>query len=244
MNNPWRLFLVGEALLFLLALWQIMSNPPLLLLLFFGIFNIVLVVLKKKKRTHFNNFQLVFGGVIVFISLLSSSAMWMMLVLAIVFIGLKGVELSGIDLTKNTFWRKKQMIMVVTKENQPHSGERKKHHWFGNERIGNQAYEWEDINLDLVSGDTIVDLGNTLLPKKDSVIIIRKGIGRTRILVPLGIAVSLDHSALLGNVLFEGEEQMLKNEQVKMYSNDYDENPRRLKIITNTLLGDVEVIRI
>ncbi|MGM0123803.1 hypothetical protein IGI37_001177 [Enterococcus sp. AZ194] len=244
MNNPWRLFLVGEALLFLLALWQIMSNPPLLILLFFGIFNIALVIRKKKRRTHFNNFQLVLGGVIVFIGLLSSSAMWMMLVLAVVFIGLKGVELSGIDLTKNTFWRKKQMIMVNTKDAESHSGERKKHHWFGNERIGNQAYEWDDINLDLVSGDTIVDLGNTLLPKEDSVIIIRKGIGRTRILVPLGIAVSLDHSALLGNVLFEGEEQMLKNEQVKMYSNDYDENPRRLKIITNTLLGDVEVIRI
>lgn len=244
MNNPWRLFLVGEALLFLLALWQIMSNPALLILLFFGIFNIVLVVRKKKQRTHFNNFQLVLGGLIVFISLLSSSAMWMMLVLAVVFIGLKGVELSGIDMTKNTFWRKKQMIMVNTKESGVHSGERKKHHWFGNERIGNQAYEWDDINIDLISGDTIVDLGNTLLPKEDSVIIIRKGIGRTRILVPLGVAVCLDHSALLGSVLFEGEEQTLKNEQVKMYSNDYDENPRRLKIITNTLLGDVEVIRI
>ncbi|HAP6950980.1 TPA: cell wall-active antibiotics response protein, partial [Enterococcus faecium] len=33
-------------------------------------------------------------------------------------------------------------------------------------------------------------------------------------------------------------------EQIKIYSSDYDENPRRLKIITNTLIGDVEVIRI
>ena len=49
---------------------------------------------------------------------------------------------------------------------------------------------------------------------------------------------------LVGNVLFEEEQFSLKNEQIKIYSSDYDENPRRLKIITNTLIGDVEVIRI
>ena len=62
--------------------------------------------------------------------------------------------------------------------------------------------------------------------------------------MPLGIAISLEHATLVGNVLFEEEQFSLKNESIKIYSNDYDENPRRLKIITNTLLGDVEVIRV
>ena len=33
MNNPWRFFIVAEALLFILALWQIVHNPGLAVLL-------------------------------------------------------------------------------------------------------------------------------------------------------------------------------------------------------------------
>lgn len=44
----------------------------------------------------------------------------------------------------------------------------------------------------ILAGDTIVDLGNTLLPKEDSIVIVRKGFGRTRILVPYGIGILLN----------------------------------------------------
>ncbi|MGC3124522.1 cell wall-active antibiotics response protein LiaF, partial [Enterococcus faecalis] len=78
-----------------------------------------------------------------------------------------------------------------------------------NERIGNNIYESDDINIDLISGDTIIDLGNTLLPKVDNIIIIRKGFGRTRILVPLGVAFLLEHSTFYGTVRFEEEKYQL-----------------------------------
>ena len=243
MNSSWRFFIVVEALLLLFAVWQIVNNVELLLLVLFGALNIYLA-LRKYPRSGFRNFQLIIGSLIVFFSLVNSPALWLMAVFAILFIGLKGVEISGIDLTKNTFWRKKQMIMVQTYQLKTHNNERKKQQLFGNQRIGNDVYEWDDINIALISGDTIIDLGNTLLPKDDNIVIVRKGIGRTRILVPLGIAISLEHATLVGNVLFEEEQFSLKNESIKIYSNDYDENPRRLKIITNTLLGDVEVIRV
>ena len=243
MNSSWRFCIVVEALLLLFAIWQIVNNVELLLLVLFGIINIYFA-LRKKTRSGFKNFQLMIGSLIVFFSLVNSPALWLMAVFAILFVGLKGVEISGIDLTKNTFWRKKQMIMVKTDQLKTHNNERKKQQLFGNQRIGNDIYEWDDINITLISGDTIIDLGNTLLPKDDNIVIVRKGIGRTRILVPLGIAISLEHATLVGNVLFEEEQFSLKNESIKIYSNDYDENPRRLKIITNTLLGDVEVIRV
>ena len=174
MNSSWRFFIIVETLLLLFAIWQIVNNVALLLLVLFGILNIYLA-LKKHPRSGFQNFQLVMGGLIIFFSLVNSPVLWMMAVFAVLFIGLKGVEISGIDFTKNAFWRK---------------------------------------------------------------------IGRTRILVPVGIAMSLEHATLAGNVLFEEEQFSLKNESIKIYSNDYDENPRRLKIITNSLLGDVEVIRV
>ncbi len=98
------------------------------------------------------------------------------------------------DIAERAPWRKKQMIMVETAAKEPKNGKRFKRRWFANERIGNNIYEWDDINIDLISGDTIIDLGNTLLPKEDNIIIIRKGFGRTRILVPLGVAILLEHS--------------------------------------------------
>lgn len=57
------------------------------------------------------------------------------------------------------------------------------------------------------------------------------------------MAIRLEHATLVGNVLFEEEQFSLKRTD-QICSSDYDENPRRLKIITNTLVGDVEVIRI
>jgi lia operon protein LiaF len=243
MNNPWRFFIVVEALLFLFALWQILHNPGLAVLLTIGIL-IVVYASKKRKKNHFSNFQLVLGIILIFIGAMNSSAVWFMLVFAVLFIGLKGVEVAGVNFAQRTPWRKKQMLMVETTGKEPKSGKRFKRAWFANERIGSNIYEWDDINIDIISGDTIVDLGNTLLPKEDNIIIIRKGFGRTRILVPLGVAILLEHSTFYGNVIFEEEKYQLKNESLKVYSNDYDTNLRRLKIITNTLVGDVEVIRV
>ncbi|MCD5003366.1 cell wall-active antibiotics response protein [Enterococcus saccharolyticus] len=243
MKSPWRFFFVIEALLFLLAVWQIINNVALLILLGLGILNVLWAV-RRKKYTQLKNFQLIIGCLMILISLLNSPALWMMLVFGVLFVGLKGVEISGIDFSKYSFWNKKQMIMVETDEPQNHSGKKKKQQWIGNERIGNKVYEWDDINISIFSGDTIIDLGNTILPKNDNIVLIRKGFGRTRILIPAGIGVQLEHACFAGTVTFEAKETELHNEVLTVVSNDYYESPRRLKIVSNTLLGDLEVIRV
>lgn len=240
MKNPWRFFFVGEALLLLWAVYQIISSPQLIILLVFGI---LCLYIGLKRQKH-NGFWYIIGGVSIFISLVSSPALWLMLIFAIVFVGLKGIEVSGIDPSKNAFWKKKQITIVEGQEPRTHSGTKVKQSLFGNERIGNQVFEWDDINLISISGDTIIDLGNTILPKRDNVVLVRKGIGRTRILVPLGVGIMVEHATFAGDLIFEGEQSTLRNESLKMYSEDYDDNPRRIKIITSTILGDVEVIRI
>ena len=240
MKNPWRFFFVGEALLLLWAVWQIVSSPQLLILLGFGLLCLYMGF-KRRKR---NGVWFIIGGVSVFLSLVSSPALWLMLVFGIVFVGLKGIEVSGIDPSKNAFWKKKHITIVESEEPSAHGGTKVKQPLFGNERIGNQVYEWDDINLLAISGDTIIDLGNTILPKRDNVVLVRKGIGRTRILVPLGVGVMVEYATFAGDLIFEGEQSTLRNESLKVYSEDYDENPRRIKIITSTFLGDVEVIRI
>lgn len=247
MRSSWRIFLTIECLLLVLAVYQIIHNTPALIFLIFGGLNLV-YSLKKSPRTSFNQFQLVLGIVVVILSLLTSGAtVWIMVIIAVLYFGLKGVEATGVtmmDQFENAPWRKKQMMMIQTTETESKSGRRFKRPWIGNQRIGTNVYEWDDINFTIFSGDTIIDLGNTLLPKENNVIIIRKGFGRTRILVPLGVGLMLEHSTLNGNVIFEEDFFKLKNESLKVFSDDYDHNARKLKIVTNTLFGDLEVIRI
>lgn len=183
MNSSWKFFFIIEALLLILAGYQLINNPAAIVFLTLAVINL-LYALKKSIKTSFNQFQLIVSLVVIGLILLISSPMiWIMMIFAVVFIGLKGVEVSGVELFQNAPWRKKHMLMVETAESEPKNGRRFKRPWIGNQRIGSNVYEWDDINFTIISGDTIIDLGNTLLPKTDNVIMIRKGFGRTRVLV-------------------------------------------------------------
>lgn len=243
MKKPGRFFFIVESLLLLIIIWQTMQNPLLLLLVGSGSF-FIYFALRRKRKLKNSKFYFFFGIILILFGLLNNPAVWIMLVFTILFIGLKGIEISGIDFSNYAFWRKKQILMVQTQETKNHDGKKKKQQWLGNERIGNDVYEWDDININVLSGDTIIDLGNTILPKKDNVILVRKGIGRTRILIPTGIGVQLEHTTLMGAVSFEDYETKLRNETLKLYSKEYSEASRRLKVVTNTFVGDIEVFRV
>lgn len=233
MRSSWRVFIVIEALLLLWALYQLIGNIPAIIFLSFAAINLF-YALKKTRKTSFNQFQIIASIIISVLCLLSSPAIWLMLVLAIIYFGLVMVEVSEVSLFNYAPWKRKQIKMIKTTSRNARSGKRFKRSWLGSQRLGNDTYEWDDINFSVVIGDTIIDLGNTLLPKEDNVVIIRKGFGRTRILVPTGIGVMLEHSSMRGAVHFDSEVYHLNNESLKLYSEDYDEATRRLKVITNT----------
>lgn len=247
MKSSWRIFIITELILLVTALYQISNNIPALVFLIFGILNLV-YALKKSPRTSFNQFQLILGVAVTTLVLMTSSlTVWFMLIFGILFLGLKGVEVTGVNLMdyfEKASWYQKKMMMIKTTDSDSKNGRRFKRPWIGNQRIGSDVYEWDDINFTIFSGDTIIDLGNTLLPREDNVILIRKGFGRTRVLVPVGIGIMLEHSTLNGNVIFEEDFFRLRNESLKVFSEEYDGNSRKLKIVTSTLVGDIEVIRI
>lgn len=243
MSNSWKFFWIIEVLFLIATLWQISTDEGLLVATILGIV-LLYFAQRKSPKTAFRNFLFVFGFILLAVSLLSTVYMWVALVFAVLFFGLRGVELSGLSFFQAERNSKKKIKMIQTEEPVKNGGRRFKRSWFGNERIGQNRYEWDDINFSIVSGDTLVDLGATLLPKKDNVVIIRKGLGRTRILVPLGVGIVFEHSALYGELTFADEHYRVRNESFKLYSEDYDTQERRLKIVTNVLFGDVEVIRI
>lgn len=244
MTRQWKFFLAIELLLIIWLLYQLSSNFFVALLAISGI--LVLISSSKSKKENRNRSYLI-GIFLVAFAVMSTSAFWLMLLFTVSFIALKG----GAGLTSvnrhfftNAPWNEKDIVMVETAETMPKSGKRQKRGWIGHQKIGSDIFEWDDINFTIFMGDTIVDLGNTFLPKSESYIVIRKGFGKTRVLVPQGIGVMVEHSAIKGTILFEDHEYNLLNESVKLYSHNFDKENRKLKIITSSFVGDLEVITV
>ncbi len=115
----------------------------------------------------------------------------------------------------------------------------------GNYKVVNQIFEWDDINIQCGFGNTIIDLGMTMLPPGDSVVVIRGFIGNIRLNVPFDAAITVNHSALSGKLKVFNHEEDLLNSNVIYYTDENNEgSTRRIKIITNIAFGDLEVRRI
>lgn len=107
-----------------------------------------------------------------------------------------------------------------------------------------EIFEWDDINIVALGGDSIIDLGRTILPEGENVVVIRKLFGRTRVIVPHEIALKMNISLINGRVIYEQDEFSLLNDSFLWESPDYQKNKRKLKIMISSVFGDVEVIRL
>lgn len=244
MENNWKWFLLIESLLMILALYQLVNNVFIIGLFAIGCW---LIFLGRNQQKRNKKTSLVIGIFLTLFALMSIGGFWYMLIVAVVFFYMNyGKVFPKMDSFnfQQAPWNEKEIVVVETTDSLPKNAKRFKRNWLGNERIGTSIYEWDDINFSIFMGDTIIDLGNTLLPKEDSYIVIRKGFGKTRILVPTGIGVMIEHSAVKGKIAFEEQYYVLENESIKMYSKQYEDQARTLKIVTNVLVGDLEVIAI
>ncbi|MCF6139233.1 cell wall-active antibiotics response protein LiaF [Pseudalkalibacillus berkeleyi] len=115
---------------------------------------------------------------------------------------------------------------------------------YGRQTTSDQVYEWQDVNIQCGIGDTVIDLANTVLPKGESVIVIRSFIGNVKILVPYEMDVSVSHSVIAGtgSVLGYNEPKMV-NQTVSFQTEGYDRAQQKVKIITSMIVGDLEVKR-
>lgn len=237
-----RLFLLIESLLCLSALWQLF-NEPLLLISMVVAMILWLLLLKWDKHYRITVvLQLISVGVMI-VCLLFLPSIWLMLVviLCYAFLG------KGAWLNRKYQWQWQQPMLKRVQTVEPHSNGKQtvqRRPWIGNEQIGDEIFSWDDIDIVIAAGDTIIDLGQTILPARDNVIVVRKGFGRTRILVPIGIGVMLTHTAMAGRVSFEDEEYELNSECLHLKSANYELSHRRLRIITSTIIGNLEVVRI
>lgn len=228
----------------LLMVYELFNNRFSIIMLAIGIGSLLL-----KDRTSRKNQNILFIiGVFTILLALFSNRM----ILAFIVVGLllfigenpEIYQLIRELLTgKKTLKNQNDFVMVDFEQTNNSTFKVSRNQWIGeNRETEEDIYSWEDINFTKVIGNTVFDLGNTLLPKETNIILVRQGIGKIKILVPEGVAISLNTSMLIGKV-FVGEEEIdLKNETLHWYSNTYYTNTRKVKVMTNILIGEVEVV--
>ncbi len=117
--------------------------------------------------------------------------------------------------------------------------------WFGTKRTPEDVYEWNDINIQGVFGDSVIDMGNTVLPKGTSVVSIRNILGNIEILVPYDVEISVHHSILAGSIeIFEEIEPKAINQSLYYQTPGYETAVQKVKIVTSMWIGDLEVKRV
>ncbi len=113
---------------------------------------------------------------------------------------------------------------------------------FGSQQTPEYVYEWNDINVISVYGDTQINLSNTVLPKEISIISIRNGIGDIEIFVPHDVGVQISHTCLFGTMrLFEEKEVELRNKQIMYRTEGYNDASYKIKIVTSIGAGNLVV---
>lgn len=123
---------------------------------------------------------------------------------------------------------------------------REKNRWFGNLHhfSSYQTCRFDDINLFRLMGKDTIHLEHVILSNHDNVIILRKLVGTTRIIVPVDVEVSLSVNSLYGDLIFfDQPKRALRNEQFHQETRDYLKSPKSVKILLTTMVGDVEVVR-
>lgn len=123
---------------------------------------------------------------------------------------------------------------------------REKNRWFGNLHhfSSYQTCCFDDINLFRLMGKDTIHLEHVILSNHDNVIILRKLVGTTRIIVPVDVEVSLSVNSLYGDLtFFDQPKRTLRNEHFHQETRDYLKSPKSVKILLTTMVGDVEVVR-
>lgn len=240
-NNRFILILFIIAVGMFLTGFQLFTNHHLLYLFVLGIIFVGIAVQLKNRFIRTNG--LFFGILMILLSVFSTWGIWLAGSILIVYGLSYGRKLIKKYLSDDSewIWKKKKYVSVKLKEPSDRF-ETQRQEWIGVQKIGKDTFEWDDINISHLMGDTIIDLGNTVLPNEQNTIMIRKGIGRIRVIVPIGVGVKLSHNAFIGEVKFDGQQLELKNETITMYSERFESSHKKINIISSVLVGEIEVI--
>lgn len=242
MTRRWMIILSG--IFAILMVYEVFNNQLSFILLILGV---IMIIANKRISKEKSNRVLFLGIIFLLLALINSR-----FVLAALIIG--GILLVGnypdlFHSLRTTLTHRKHKVdetdfmMVQFSDEQEEQVHLERNPWLGShEKTTEAVYRWEDVNFTKAIGHTVFDLGNTILPKEQNIMLIRVGIGDTKIIIPEEVAISLDVSILNGKVIIGQEQISMSNETFKWQSKHYHKSTRKVKLVANVLFGKVEVI--
>lgn len=142
-------------------------------------------------------------------------------------------------------YRKRSQYTYVVLDHEPITIDKKKNKWWSSEGYFQNRFAFEDVNINRFFGNDVLDLEEALVQGQDNVVTIQKIYGDTKVVVPIDVEVALSVTSMYGRVDFLGVSAWdLRNENLFLMSPHYQDSRRRVKIVTNTLFGNVEVVRV
>lgn len=240
-----NIFIILILAIFFVA-FEIFSSVGHMIVLGIGL--LFLILYKYSKTEPYKRFFFILGIFFLILSILLTQSIWVFIIALLLFVllfqGEQGNEFFHLsEAMLHQFKSKDQYLGIQLVR--PQSGQRtliKKQSIVDLVSQPKEVYPWDDINIVYFGGNSIIDMGNTILPKQESTIVIRKVYGKARLIIPRDVGIKINVSCIRGNVIFESQSYSLVGENFQWMSPNYDESVRQLNIIVSSVFGDVEVI--
>lgn len=230
--KKFQFFLLVECILLALGIMTILAND---LSSFILILVLILLALRFYNQDTRNNFLLTVSLLMLFLIFMLNPY----IILAVV-LGVAYVVINHFSQVK-----KQNRFALIRFREEELEVRPSRNQWIGAASYESDFYAFDDVNIVRVSGSDTFDLTNVIISGKDNVIMIRKVLGPTKILVPIDVAVKLDVTTIYGTVTyFDYEPYDLRNESIKLWRPEDRKAIKSVKVIINTIAGDVEVSRL
>ena len=227
-----RIFLLLESVLFTLALFDVVANEASRTLLLMAILLLVIWNFLGRELSSI---------------LLISAVSLIFLVFVLNPFFIIGIMMLVVYMLVNFFSRyeKRNQYTHIIFDDHALVAQKENNRWVGSQNHSQDRYGFEDINIVRLFGNDVVDLDQTVLVGRDNIVVIRKTFGKTKIILPIDVEISVSASSIYGRVQFlDLSFWDLRNESISIASPGYRDSHKRVKVVVNSLFGDVEVIRV
>lgn len=229
--KKFQFFLLVECILLAMGIMTILAND---VASFIFIVVIILSALRFYNQDDRNNFILTVCLLLLFLIFMLNPYIILAVLFAIIYVFIN--HFSQV--------KKKNRFALIRFSQEGIDVKKTKHQWIGAAAYESDYYAFNDINIIRISGNDTIDLSNVIVTGQDNVIIIRKIFGNTKVVIPIDVSAQLDVSSIYASVVFLGcQEYDLRNESIKLGYEGSCDAQKKVKIIVNTIAGNVEVVR-
>ncbi len=226
-----QIFIFVEAILLTLAAITILSIDFYRFVVLMVLFLLLLYYYFGKQKA---NFLLIALSVLLFFIVMLNPFVIAAILFAVVY---------GLLIAYPYMYKENEAVVFDVEEDTKIRQEKTR--WIGDlQHFSKQSRGYRDLNVIRVFGNDTLHLEEVAICNWDNVVIIRKGFGNTKIILPIDLELHLQINTLYGDLKFlELPVRKMRNETIDIETAHYRRSHRSVKIVLVGIVGDVEVIR-